>query len=111
MNTMTTQASIQAPLKAFTQTVRNLYGERLERIVLFGSFARGTAHENSDVDVAVVLRGAVQPMEEIDAIVAATYNINLEYGILLAVYPVAAERYYDEQSPLLINIRKEGLVV
>jgi hypothetical protein len=53
----------------------------------------------------------MQPMEEIDAIVAATYNINLEYGILLAVYPVAAERYYDEQSPLLINIRKEGLVV
>jgi predicted nucleotidyltransferase len=52
MNTMTTQASIQAPLKAFTQTVRNLYGERLERIVLFGSFARGTAHENSDVDAA-----------------------------------------------------------
>lgn len=111
MKTMITQASIQAPLKAFTRTVRNLYGERLERLVLFGSYARGTAHEDSDVDVAVVLRGAVQPMEEIDVMVDATYSINLEYGVLLAVYPVAVERYYHELSPLLINIRSEGLVL
>lgn len=111
MNTTVSQTSIQALLKAFTHIVQKLYGERLERVVLFGSYARGTAHEGSDIDVAVVLRGAVQPMEEIDVIINATYEINLEYSVLLAVYPVQAERYFHERSPLLINIRKEGLVL
>ncbi len=111
MNTTVPQTSIQALLKAFTQIVQKLYGERLERVVLFGSYARGTAHEGSDIDVAVVLRGAVKPMEEIDIIVDATYNINLEYGVLLAIYPVALQRYDNEQSPLLINIRKEGVLL
>lgn len=32
-----------------------LYGRRLRRVVLFGSWARGEAHEHSDVDVIVVL--------------------------------------------------------
>jgi predicted nucleotidyltransferase len=33
-----------------------MYGERLERVVLFGSRARGDAHRDSDYDVAVFLR-------------------------------------------------------
>jgi uncharacterized protein len=108
---ISTQANIQAPLNAFTKAVRSLYGERLECIVLFGSYARGTAREDSDIDVAVVLRGEVQPMKEIGVIVNATNEISLQYGTLLVVYPVAAERYHRERSPLLINIRKEGVTL
>jgi predicted nucleotidyltransferase len=33
-----------------------MYGERAERVVLFGSRARGDAHRDSDYDVAVFLR-------------------------------------------------------
>jgi predicted nucleotidyltransferase len=36
--------------------VTEIYGERVERIVLFGSRARGDAHGDSDYDVAVFLR-------------------------------------------------------
>ena len=38
-----------------------LYGERLVRMVLFGSQARGDAEPESDIDVLVVLRGPVDP--------------------------------------------------
>ena len=45
---------------------QSLYGERLEHIVLFGSQARGDAEPDSDIDVLVVLKGAVEPGVEID---------------------------------------------
>src|SRR5207249_5396787 len=38
-----------------TQDLRRLYGDRLRKVVLFGSWARGDAHPESDIDLLVVL--------------------------------------------------------
>jgi predicted nucleotidyltransferase len=43
-------------LKRFRAALDALYGGRLERVVLFGSRARGEARQDSDYDVAVFLR-------------------------------------------------------
>lgn len=40
----------------FRDAVAEIYGDRLERVVLFGSRARGDAQDDSDYDVAVFLR-------------------------------------------------------
>jgi len=42
-----------------------IYGDRLVKMVLFGSQARGEADADSDIDVLVVLKGEVNPGEEI----------------------------------------------
>lgn len=44
-------------LDRFRRAVLQLYGDRLERVVLFGSRARGDARPDSDYDVAVFLKG------------------------------------------------------
>ena len=58
-----------AMAQAIRHDLRNrlteLYGPRIDRLLLFGSQARGDAVEGSDVDVLVVLHGEVQPGEEI----------------------------------------------
>src|SRR4051794_13942954 len=43
-------------LRRFRAALDELYGDRIERVVLFGSRARGDAHEGSDYDVAVFLK-------------------------------------------------------
>src|SRR5215218_1916711 len=43
-------------LKRFRATLDEMYGDRLERVVLFGSRARGDAGEDSDYDIAVFLK-------------------------------------------------------
>jgi len=40
----------------FARHLKAKYGERIERILLFGSVARGEAREDSDVDLIVVTR-------------------------------------------------------
>ena len=53
---MTAKPQDNPVLKRFRATVTEIYGDRVERVVLFGSRARGDAREDSDYDVAVFLR-------------------------------------------------------
>ncbi len=53
---MGTQTTHDLILSRFRDAVAETYGERLERVVLFGSRARGDFRPDSDYDVAVFLR-------------------------------------------------------
>jgi len=83
---------------------------RLKKVVLYGSYARGQANdEHSDIDLAIVLEGDVAAGKEIDRLIDVITDINLYYGVLLSVYPVSEENYRSVNSPLLLNLRKEGI--
>lgn len=53
---MATKAQDDPILERFRAAVMEIYGDRLERVVLFGSRARGDAQPDSDYDIAVLLR-------------------------------------------------------
>jgi predicted nucleotidyltransferase len=100
---------IKEILKEFREEIEKLYGKRLKDIILYGSWARGEAKEESDIDLLVVLKGEVMPGKEIDRMIDIITEINLKYGVLLSVFPVSEEEYSTVNSPLLINVRKEGM--
>jgi predicted nucleotidyltransferase len=101
---------IEPILKEFKQKTAELYGARLKKIVLYGSYARGQADdEHSDIDLAVVLDGDVKPCKEIDRMIDIITDINLDYEVLLSVYPVSENDYLSVNSPLLLNVRREGI--
>jgi predicted nucleotidyltransferase len=88
-----------------------LYGNRLKNLVLYGSWARKQATQNSDIDLAIVLQGNVVVGKEIDRLIDLITEINLKYGVLLSVYPVSEKDYASVNSPLLLNLRREGVLV
>ena len=88
-----------------------LYGERLERLVLFGSQARGDADTDSDIDVLVVLREKVNPGEEIARTGATLTALSLKYDAVVSCTFISTVRFVTEESPLLLNIRREGVPV
>lgn len=88
-----------------------LYGHRLVHLVLYGSQARGDALPGSDVDVLVVLAGLVEPGTEIERVSPITAALSLEHDIVISCVYVSEERYIRENSPLLLNVRREGVVV
>jgi predicted nucleotidyltransferase len=88
-----------------------LYGPRLRNVILYGSWARGEANADSDIDLAIVLDGRVMPFREIDRMGDILTDIDLEYGVLLSVYPVSRQRYHTVRSPLLSNVRREGIAI
>lgn len=88
-----------------------LYGDRLVRLVLFGSQARGDAEPGSDIDVLVVLQGPVRPAEEIARTGEIRASLSLQHNVVISCAYVSAERYMREQSPLLMNVRREGVAI
>ncbi len=98
-------------LKELKTRLTSLYGERLKRLILFGSWARGEATEDSDIDIVVVLDGDLIPGEEIDRTIDIINDINLKYDVLVSIYPVSESVYKTVNSPLLLNLRKEGLSI
>jgi len=101
----------QQIIHEFVQKARSLYGDRLKRVVVYGSCARNEATAESDIDLAVVLAGEVTPGKEIDRMIDIITDVNLEHNVLVSVYPVSEENYLHRNSPLLINIRREGVSV
>ncbi len=105
------EAAIRATLSDLEIELRALYGPRLVRLVLFGSQARGDADEGSDIDVLVVLSGPVDAWEEIERSGRIVSDLSLEHAVVISCVFVAAERYASEESPLLLNVRREGVLI
>jgi predicted nucleotidyltransferase len=90
---------------------KSLYGSRLVNMVLYGSQARGDADPGSDIDVLLVLEGTVSPGEEIARTGKIVADLSLEHSVVISCVFVSAQRFAVEQSPLLLNVRKEGVAV
>ncbi|MCB4755759.1 MAG: nucleotidyltransferase domain-containing protein [Elusimicrobia bacterium] len=103
--------SINEILKDFRSRIASLYGSRLKELILYGSWARGRATPDSDIDVVVQLEGKIRAGEEIDRMIDIITDLNLKYGVLLSVYPVSTADYSTVKSPLLLNVLREGKAV
>lgn len=100
-------ATILAELRARFVEV---YGDRMVHLVLFDSQARGDAVEGSDIDILVVLRGEVEPWTEISRTSDIAAEISLRHDVVVSRVFVSLERYLEERTPLLMNVRREGVL-
>lgn len=87
------------------------YGSRLVTLMLYGSHARTDAEPGSDIDVLVVLEGTVDPGAEIARTEYDVADISLADDVVITCLFVSREQFEREQSPLLINVRREGMAV
>jgi predicted nucleotidyltransferase len=95
-------------LKRFRAALDTLYGDRIERVVLFGSRARGDPRQDSDYDVAVFLKGLDDRWQEVDRIVPLVTDILYDDGAFIHAMPHRAGSYKDRTS-LMREIRRDGI--
>jgi predicted nucleotidyltransferase len=100
-------ATVDPVLTRFRAALDRVYGDRVERVVLFGSRARGDARPDSDYDVAVFLKDLADRWDEVDRIADIATDIMDETGALVHAMPYRAETYRD-RTPLMHEVRGEG---
>jgi uncharacterized protein len=105
---MTPRVADDPILKRLRAALNAIYGDRIERVVLFGSRARGEAHAGSDYDVAVFLRGLADRFAEMDRLADLGTDILEETGEFVHAMPYRAGSY-EERTPLMLAIRAEGV--
>lgn len=102
--------TLQKILIQLRKYLSELYGDRLEQVILFGSQARGEATENSDIDILVVLKDEVNCGEEIKRTGHFISDLSLEYDQVISRLFIDMDNFTHTNSPLLMNIRKEGIL-
>ena len=95
-------------LKRFRAALGTLYGSRLERVLLFGSRARGEARADSDYDVAVFLTDLTDRWREFHRLADVRAELLAETGAFLEARPFRAGSYRD-RTPLMHEIRRDGV--
>jgi uncharacterized protein len=98
-------------LQKLKQQLEQHYQDKLEQIILFGSQARLEANPDSDIDVAVILKGAISPVQEIKQNNSWLSDLCLETNALINCLYISTEQYQTKETPLIRNIKAEGILV
>jgi predicted nucleotidyltransferase len=95
-------------LSRFRAAIAGAYGDRVERIVLFGSRARGDERPDSDYDIAVFLHDLPDCAREMNRLADIGTEILYDIGGVINALPYRAGAY-RERTPLMQGIRRDGI--
>jgi predicted nucleotidyltransferase len=95
-------------LLRFRAALAEVYGDRIERLVLFGSRARGEAQTDSDYDIPVFLHDMPDRGRELIRLADIGTDILYSGGGVINALPYAAGAY-RERTPFMREIRRDGI--
>ena len=99
---------------SFARVLKQMLGDRLTKVILYGSYARGDYNENSDVDIMVLTTFSDEEIEQIESkVFDLAFDFLMEYGIDISVIVKNDEHFYHWLGalPFYNNVDKEGIVI
>ena len=107
-----TDPRVNAVIQEVLQASKETLGDRLERVILFGSYARGNFVDESDIDFCII---ANVPREEATKwrrdINKRMPGIDLEYDLLVSLHIINSDMFkqYYPVLPFYQNVLQEGV--
>ena len=99
-------------LDCLTKEICTIYEKFIVKIVLYGSVARGTQSEESDIDVALFVSSSI-PKEKHSEMTEKLVDLELICGKILSVVQIDLNKYEEWKDilPFYKNIKNEGVVL
>jgi len=104
--------NIRKILRELKKGLVKIYGDQLQSVILFGSFARGEGRlPDSDIDVMIVLKGEFNHREMDRRSWDLIADLSLENDVVISTKLASETRYSESNWPLYVNVRREGVAV
>ena len=99
-----------AIVQELKRSLESFLGDLLINMVLFGSMARGDYHDESDVDVAIIVRGLTRKLKS--QILDEVAKLELEHHMPVSVLVLSDEefnRLKKRERRIALDIEREGI--
>ncbi len=111
---MCSKQELDSILREVAAAYRLVYGDDLVKILMYGSYARGDFDADSDVDIAAIVKGDRQTLQnDLKKVWDVSSDLELEYETIVSPTVIPFDEYekYREDIPYYRNIEKEGVVI
>ena len=108
---MCTKSQLEAIEEEMVNYYRSVYGDSIDTIILYGSYARGDYSDDSDIDITAIVRGnRVELQKKLKKMWDFSTEVGLAYDVIVnpTVIPYDEFEQYKEKLPYYRNIVKEG---
>ena len=109
---MCSQNELDVLLKEIAAIYRKVFGDDIVKIVLYGSYARGTVDAESDIDIVAIVKGEREELQrKLREVWILSSNLELEYETILSPTVIPYEEFekYRNVLPYYRNIEEEGI--
>ncbi len=105
------QKQLHRILRSLQKELKDTLGEGVEKVILYGSQARGDARDDSDIDVLVVLKDDFKYGAMLKKTSRAVAKLSLDNDVVISRAFATRQQYEQSQIPFLMNVRREGIVI
>lgn len=105
---------IKKSIEEFLNETNKMFGDRVKKIILYGSYARGDFNTSSDIDIMILTDLTDEEIVEYgERIWDFAYDIELKNDVLISplIKNIDKFNYWLEALPFYMNIQKEGVVL
>lgn len=109
-----TNDELEIILGNFVNRVHPIFGEKLKKVILFGSYARGDNDNESDIDLMLMLNKDEEGLKKYnDRLTDVVVDIDLEYDVILSAILQSENKFnkYKQAMPFYSNVIKEGIIL
>ena len=105
-------AELKSRLNEYVLGLQNIYSHDLERVILYGSYARGDFSDDSDIDIMILLHLSDMEIKKYrHQLSELTYDFNTNYQI--DIKPIAKNQddfmKWADVYPFYANVKREGV--
>lgn len=96
----------------YKESLKKIYGNDLIELILFGSHATNTAHAESDVDFALILKHPnLIPFQEIIKTAPVSSALSIKYGLMISTLPISIDNRRNSMQGIHQEIRDHGIAI
>jgi predicted nucleotidyltransferase len=106
--------TINELLNQYIDEIKKIYGMHLQKIILYGSYARGDFNVDSDVDIMILLDiSDIELKKYQHQLSYMTYDFNIDNDVDIKPIAKSGEHFYKwvENYPFYSNVENEGVVL